>query len=151
MDKGLAQAMSINKVLFVCGAFTKQPPAMSLMEAGSQKGTYVIDATLAKGGPLLKLSLPSNATEEGRFKLGPGSLFHPREYWDDATGTPMPPSDELTDAFRRLRKVIKDNTVLRRVPGKIWIGRDADRLFKDGVADVLIDGRWIPLKTLKQM
>jgi hypothetical protein len=63
----------------------------------------------------------------------------------------MPPSDELTDAFRRLRKVIKDNTVLRRVPGKIWIGRDADRLFKDGVADVLIDGRWIPLKTLKQM
>ena len=143
MNAGLAQAMSVNKLLYVSGPFTKHPPALSLIESGPFKGTHVIEATLKRGGPILSLSLPSCTTERGRIKLGPGSLFHPREYWIEDGTKLVPPSQELREGYRRLKKVIAGQTLARKVSVSIRIGCDALRLFEEGVADILVDGKWL--------
>jgi hypothetical protein len=143
VSEELVQATAVNKLLYVSGPFTTRPPALTKIESGAYKGTYVIEATLKNGGPLLALSLPSCVTEGGRIRLGPGSLFHPREFWDDGITQPVPPSEELREAYRRVKKVIMENTRARRVMVAIRIGQDALRLFDEGAADILVNGKWL--------
>jgi hypothetical protein len=141
MSSELLRAIEVNKLLYVLGPFTLRPPFMTQLRRGEYKGRYTVD--LSRGGPLLSLSLPGCSLEREVAKLTPGSLFHPREYWDDAIETASRPSQAVKEHFAAIKQLVTKGTLPRRAGRSIRIGPNGAQLFDAGLAAILADGRWI--------
>lgn len=141
LDTKLLRAVEVNKLLYVIGPFTARAPFMTQLKRGEYQGRYTVD--LSRGGPLLSMSLPGCNVEGEVAKLTPGSLFHPREYWDDAIETSFRASEAVREHFSAIKKIVTKVTLPRRAGRNIRIGPDGARLFDAGLAKILVDGKWI--------
>lgn len=126
-----------NGVMYLTGRFSNR----SLHVREMPNGKYYIDITY--GGPAMGLSLPLRERRGGVWHLGPGTLWHPRSYWNDAITHPIRPSEELKGAYANLVKRIKSVTNKRRIGVTLWIGAEALSLLGKYRALILVKGKWL--------
>jgi hypothetical protein len=76
--------------------------------------------------------------------LGPGYLFHPKEYWHIEKLEPIAPSGALKLAYRDLVRRIRSTLVNKRVGrSTLWMGPDAISLLAKAEAIILHNGNWL--------
>jgi len=139
-DGDLHQTIEINRILFLAGPYSKRSPYFVRLPSGRYEGRYQID--INRGGPLISLALPGSVHEGGLVKLTPGSLFHPRLYWDDDNALSTRPPELLRDYYGRLRKAISKIAVPQKPLG-IRITKNALGRYEMGSAEILVDGKWL--------
>jgi hypothetical protein len=138
----LLHALTINRGMYLTGSFSRNPLFLKKITRGKYSGRFHIDLT--RGGPAMSLALPFCKKLEGEmWHLGPGSLFYPRCYWDDAITQAIRPSDELKAAYTSLVKIIKSALLRRHIGKHVWIGREGLSLLEQQQALILVNGKWL--------
>ncbi len=139
----LRDAIHINRGLILTGPFSETPLVLQEITGGKYDGTFVLDTT--RGGPFLELELPMCKKLDGvHWHLGPGSLFHPREFWDESGNNRIPLSGSSKAAYEFLVNAIK-SVVRRKKIGEStrWIGPSAISLLDRAEALILVQGNWL--------
>jgi hypothetical protein len=139
-ERGLFEALTKKKRLYVLGPYSSRPVFMEELNRGRDDGCYYISET--KGGPLLSLLVSGCRVVEGVVELAPGSFSYRSEYWDDATIRPIKPSDELKQHYKRILGEIKRHLVRKKITENVWIGARALELLNQGKAIILSKGKW---------
>ena len=144
MSPDLLHALSINRRLYIGGFFSRQPVCFMKLDGGKCAGTYVVDQK--RGGPLLSVSLPMcKKLDEKIWHLGPGDLFCPPYFWDDAAHKGIAPSPETKKVYAHLKKLIKGTLRQATIGKPVWIGEAGLSLLEQRQALILMNGQWVTI------
>ena len=131
------RSLSQNRCWFIMGSFTKKAPCVRKTKSG------VFYISLEYEGPILSLTMPPlGRIQNGIRELVPGSLRHPRAYWDHAITASHGVPDEVRVAYAKIVKIIKGYLIRRKLNQNLWMGKNAARLIDEGLAVVLSNGKW---------
>lgn len=140
VDRRLDDSLAKNGLLYVSGAFAKDPIPWNRIE--SEEGVRFAIAPGA-GGRLLSLRMPGIKPGSDATLIRAGSLGITPKRDDPKLGTQVPQSDEMRSAYadcvRRAKLALTRRFVGRR---HIWIGRHLFESAKAGeLIDLMIDGK----------
>ncbi len=148
MCQALLDNISVNKLLFIKGPFSKLRIQMDQLKGGEYAGSYVVQQNM--GGPLLEMSLPGSRREGELVNLTPGDLFYALYYWGLDGEKTFRPTEELKLHYQLLIKTIKKHLIRYDVGHRIWIGNDACHLLEQGAAKILSRGKWLTISDIRR-
>jgi hypothetical protein len=122
--------LSQRRSVYLAHPSAKYPPGFFQLKTGPMAGMYAISPF--DGGPLLQMFVAAEGNYDGRLTLIGGNLGHQSYFKNPESGAREAVPAEFRAAYRSAIKIMRKHLVRHDVGGKIWIGPEALRLFKEG-------------------